>query len=198
VAGNHEFYHGKFHRGLDTLHNECARFSNVYFLENETKVIDEVTFIGCTLWTDMNQGNPLTLHSVRDMMNDYHQIVNDSLGYTKLRPAHTLERHRKSLQYIKQVVQEKRDSKFVVVGHHAPSKISIHPRYKDDYLINGAYASDLSEFILDHPQIKLWTCGHIHYAHQYYIGDTLIACNPRGYEGYEADTGWDPDKIIEI
>jgi hypothetical protein len=185
VAGNHEFYHGKFHRGLDTLYNECANFPNVYFLEDQTKVIGEVSFIGCTLWTDMNKGDPLTLHSVRDMMNDYNVIVNDSMGYTKLRPAHTLSRHIKSLQYIKNVVQGKHDEKFVVVGHHSPTRMSIHPKYKDDQIMNGAYASDLSEFILDNPQIKLWTMGHTHHKHRYYMGDTLIACNPRGYIGHE-------------
>lgn len=200
VAGNHEFYHGKWHRTLDTLHNECAKFSNVYFLENETKVIEDVTFIGCTLWTDMNKGDPLTLHSMRDMMNDYRLIVDDSRGYTKLRPAVTVDRHRKSLQYIKHVVAENHDKKYVVVGHHSPSFQSCHERYKNEYIMNGGFHSELSEFILDHPQIKLWTHGHVHNAFDYMIGSTRIVCNPRGYQTlqYSEDTGWDPEKIIEV
>jgi UDP-2,3-diacylglucosamine pyrophosphatase LpxH len=44
IAGNHEFYHGKWHRSLDTLSNECAKFPNVYFLEDQTKVIGGVSF----------------------------------------------------------------------------------------------------------------------------------------------------------
>lgn len=198
VAGNHEFYHGKWHQSLDTLHNECAKFPNVYFLEDQTKEIDEVSFIGCTLWTDMNRGDPVTLHAVKDMMNDYSVIREDSLGYTKLRPAHTLSRHKKSLQYIKNVVAEKHDKKFVVVGHHAPSKLSTHEKYKNDTLMNGAYSSDLSEFILDHPQIKLWTHGHTHYPFDYTIGDTRIVCNPRGYVGYEVDAGEFTLKYLEV
>jgi hypothetical protein len=51
--------------------------------------------------------------------------------------------------------------------------------------MNGGYSSNLEFFIEDHPQIKIWTCGHTHFVHQYYIGDTLVACNPRGYIGYE-------------
>ena len=51
--------------------------------------------------------------------------------------------------------------------------------------MNGGYASDLSELILDNPQIKLWTAGHMHHSYRYHIGDTLVACNPRGYIGYE-------------
>jgi predicted phosphodiesterase len=49
VAGNHEFYHGKWNRTLKVLHDECAKFPNVYFLEQECKKIDDVTFIGGTL-----------------------------------------------------------------------------------------------------------------------------------------------------
>jgi Icc-related predicted phosphoesterase len=146
----------------------------------------------------MNRGNPLTLHAVRDMMNDYKVIVNDSLGYTKLRPAHTLSRHIKSLQYIKNVVQGKHDEKFVVVGHHAPTKLSIHHRYKDDQIMNGAYASDLSEFILDHPQIKLWTHGHVHNNFDYMVGSTRVVCNPRGYVGYEVEEGAFKLKYLEV
>ena len=51
--------------------------------------------------------------------------------------------------------------------------------------VNGAYSSDLSEFILDRPQIKLWTHGHTHDTFDYMIGTTRIVCNPRGYDGYE-------------
>lgn len=185
VAGNHEFYHGKFVGSLKDLRNECAKFPNVYFMENDMRTIDDVTFVGCTLWTDMNKGDPLTLHAVSDMMNDYRIIRHDELGYTKLRPAHTASRHRKSVEYIRSVMEGKFDEKFVVVGHMAPSKMSVHPKYQNDTLMNGAYASDLSEFILDHPQIKLWTHGHTHHKFDYMIGSTRIVCNPRGYVGYE-------------
>jgi hypothetical protein len=185
IAGNHEFYHGKFHASLDDLYNECSRFPNVYFMENDTRKIGDYTFIGCTLWTDMNKYDPLTLHAVADMMNDYRIIREDSKGYTKLRPAHTAARHRHSVEYIRTVIEGKFDEKFVVVGHMSPSKMSIHPNYRDDTIMNGAYASDLSEFILEHPQIKLWTHGHTHHNFDYMIGSCRIVCNPRGYEGYE-------------
>ena len=70
--------------------------------------------------------------------------------------------------------------------------------YQNDSLTNFAYYSDLSEFILDHPQIKLWTHGHMHNPFDYMIGDTRIVCNPRGYEGYEPDSGWNPNIVLEI
>ena len=198
VAGNHEFYHGKWNRTLTVLSDECAKFPNVYFMEAGCKKIDDVTFIGGTLWTDMNKGDPVTLHSVRDMMNDFRVIKKELEGYTNLKPADTVVRHRHMLGYIKQIVAEKHDEKFVVVGHHAPSKLSTHENYKDQFLMNGAYSSDLSEFIMDRPQIKLWTHGHTHHPFDYVIGETRIVCNPRGYEGYEPDSGWNPNIMIEV
>jgi hypothetical protein len=51
--------------------------------------------------------------------------------------------------------------------------------------MNGGYSSDLSAFILDNPQIKLWTHGHTHEDFDYMLGSTRIVCNPRGYDGYE-------------
>lgn len=199
IAGNHEFYHGRFHESLDHLRQECAKFANVYFLECDTKVIDDVLFVGGTLWTDCNRGDPLTQHTLSDMMNDYRVIRNDRLGFTKLRPSHTMERHVRTKEYFKQVIDNsKSDHKIVVVGHHAPTMVSIDPRYRDDTLMNGGYASDLSEFILDRPEILLWTHGHTHRSQDYMVGMTRVVCNPRGYAGYEEDTGWDPLKVIEV
>ena len=198
VAGNHEFYSdGKFFAGLAQLELACMIHENVYFLEQDTKIIDDIVFVGGTLWTDMNKFDPLTLHAVRDMMNDYRATVNDHAGYRRLKPADTVERHRETVEYIKQVVSENADKKCVVVGHHSPSYASIHPMYASEHIMNGAYHSDLSDIMLDNPQIKLWTHGHTHHCFDYMIGSTRVVCNPRGYDGYE-DTGWDPNKIVEI
>lgn len=200
VAGNHEFYHGKWLRTLTVLSDECAKFPNVYFLEAGSKKIDDVTFIGGTLWTDMNKGDPLTLHAVRDMMNDFRVIKKEEEGYTNLKPHDTVIRHRHMLGYIKTIVAERPDEKFVVVGHHSPSKLSTHEQYANEHLMNGAYSSDLTEFILDRPQIKLWTHGHTHHPFDYVVGETRIVCNPRGYEsdGYSEDSGWNPNLVIEV
>lgn len=205
VAGNHEFYHGKWIQTLTTLRSECEKFPNVYFLERESKKIDDVTFIGSTLWTNLNKGDPLTLHAVRDMMMDYKCIVKEYEGYTRLKPHDTAIRHQQSLDYIRSVVAEKGDEKFVVVGHHSPSFQSVHEQYQAEYLMNGAYHSSLEEFILDRPQIKLWTHGHTHHCFDYMIGETRVVCNPRGYQSEKSngdswgeDTGWNPNIVLEV
>ena len=215
VLGNHEHYHGDFAttktKIQDMLNYNCL--SNVYLLEREVKVIDDVTFIGGTLWTDMNNGDQLTLYHMRTMMNDFRCVENSNrvVNYkayeqingvdnrerpifktrtAKFSPEDAFEEHIKMKGYIQQIVAGKADQKFVVVGHHAPSPLSIHSQYANDTIMNGGYSSDLNEFILDHPQIRLWTHGHTHHNFDYCIGSTRIVCNPRGYINYEtqADT----------
>lgn len=188
IAGNHEFYHGKWIQSVQTLRDEYGMYPNVHFLERDIFTLDDVTFVGGTLWTDMNNYDPLTLHAVSDMMNDYRMIRHDGLGYTKLRPAHTVLRHRDTLSYFKTVIDDRKDSKIVVVSHMAPSYQSIHENYRNDKIMNGAYYTELSEFILDRPQIKIWIHGHVHTDFDYQVGDCRVVCNPRGYVGFERDT----------
>jgi predicted phosphodiesterase len=200
VAGNHEFYRGKFHAGLDVLRDECAKYPNVYFLERETKIIDDVVFVGGTLWTDMNRGDPVTVYTVKNGMNDYRVIRNDQREYAVLRPSDTVERHRQTLSYIQSELAKYADRTCVVVGHHCPTQRSVHPTFVDQYHMNGGYHNELSGQILDHPQVALWTCGHTHHAHWYYVGNTLVVCNPRGYhqDGHGEQTGWNPNLVIDL
>ena len=198
IAGNHEFYHGKWKASLQHLRDECAKFPNIYFLERDVKVINEVSFIGATLWTDCNKGDPLTLHALADMMNDYRIIRNDEREYSKLRPAHTMYRHQQTLEYLKAILPDMKDKRVVFVGHHGPSTMSTHPRYVNEYLMNGGYRSDLSELILDHPEIVLWTHGHMHDPSDYMIGTTRVVCNPRGYAGHDEQADVFQLKFLDI
>ena len=200
VAGNHEFYHGEWNGSLRTLKEISFKFHNVHFLENETVTIDDIKFIGCSLWTDMNNQDPITMYEIRNYMNDFRQIKYDGNGiYRKLIPEDIVERHLKSKQHILDIVENiPLQQKVVVVGHHAPSKQSTHPRYAEDYVVNGAYSSDLSELILDNPNIKLWTHGHTHEPFDYMIGSTRIVANPRGYIGYEEISSNFKLKTVEI
>jgi len=200
IMGNHEFYHGKFFDGIEYMREEVAKYHNIYMLENDTKVIDDIVFIGATLWTDMNKGDPLTMHAIEGMMNDFRIIRNDKRSYATMSARDVVSRHARTLKYFELVLNENKDKKCVVVGHHSPSFKSAHPMYANDTLMNGGYHSELSEFILDHPQIVLWTHGHTHHPFDYMIGETRVVCNPRGYEneGYSEDSGWNPDILLEI
>lgn len=200
VAGNHEFYHGKYHGGLEDLKNECNNYGNIHYLENETITIDDVKFIGCTLWTDLNDYHPLTEYLVKDCMSDFKVIKNDHAGYRKLLPIDTVKRHEKSVDYIQKELVYSTNDKVVICTHHAPSFLSIDERFKYEKEMNGAYASNLEHIMLDNPCVKVWTHGHMHSHKNYNIGETNIICNPRGYvsERQQEYTGWDEFLTIEI
>jgi hypothetical protein len=114
-------------------------------------------------------------------------------------PKDAVEDHRKMVDYIRTVYEGMPPwESMIVVGHHAPSKASTHPRYIHDTLMNGGYSSELSEFILDRPGIKLWTHGHTHEDFDYMIGECRIVCNPRGYIGHETRANDFKLKVVEL
>ena len=198
IVGNHEHYHGDFRDTIKDLKYNLHYLQNLHILDKETVTLEGVTFIGGTLWTDMNGEDPMTLHSIGSMMNDFRCVKNSNKKVSfrdadgnfhervaKFSPEDAVEDHKKMVDYIRHVVEGKDDQKFVVVGHHAPSKLSTHPKYQNETLMNGGYSSTLDFFIEAHPQIKLWTHGHTHEIFDYVLNQTRIVCNPRGYIGYE-------------
>lgn len=198
IAGNHEFYHGRFPDAYDWLREEVKNYSNIHFLDKEQVEIDGVTFVGGTLWTDMNRNDPTTMQLIEGMMNDFRIIRNSQRNYARFSPLDAVVHHRETLEYIKSVVDSDASKKYVVVGHHAPCALSIHETYKNEYYMNGGYYSDLSEFILDRPQIALWTHGHMHDPSDYMMGDTRIVCNPRGYKGHDPHADHFQLKFLDI
>jgi Icc-related predicted phosphoesterase len=188
VMGNHEHYGGQFEKTYN--HIKANLPDNVHLLEKETLEIDGILFIGATMWTDMNKGDALTMYHLKDGMNDYRTVkMKRGEIYHKLTPERTLEEHIRTKQYFEVVLKNNQEREHplpvVMVTHHAPSKLSTKPQYENDHLMNGGYSSDLSEFMLDHPEIRVWTHGHTHDEFKYQIGETTVLCNPRGYAGYE-------------
>ena len=181
VAGNHEHYNGDLFKTKNLLKTFLVNIPNVFFLNNEVFKYKGIVFFGGTMWTDFNKGDPLTQHAVVDMMNDFTLIRNDRAGWRKIRAYDLMQEFNHFKETLKFICEENRDSDIFVISHHAPSPMSINDRFRTAYLMNGAYASDLSEFILDHENIKNWVHGHMHDSIDYELGQCRIICNPRGY-----------------
>jgi hypothetical protein len=196
IVGNHEHYHGDFAKTVPHFKDVLGYLKNLHILEKETFVLDDITFIGGTLWTDMNKRDNRTLHDISRMMNDFRCVDNsakteDHRGWPgRFTTVDAANDHDAMVAFIDQTIAANPAGRYVVVGHHAPSKLSTHPRYQDQFIMNGGYSSELDDFIQDHPQIKLWTHGHTHEDFDYMIAGCRILCNPRGYINYEerADT----------
>ena len=197
IMGNHEHYNGNWTRTEDVMRNEFARYPNIHLLEQNKLVIDDVVFLGATMWADMNKGDPITMMSIRDMLNDYKAIANYREGkeWSRLFPQVTLEKHYETVAWLRFMLSEDKRKTFVAT-HHAATRQSIRDSFRGQWIVNGAFANNLDEFIIDHPHIAVWSSGHVHHAHRYYINDTLVVCNPHGYP--KEITGFDSTRVIDL
>lgn len=189
VMGNHEHYGFRFEKTADHIQKQLP--DNITLLDNTSHVIDNVLFIGGTLWTDVNRDDPVTHHTLKQGMNDYRCITQHDRAknfYYKLTTQRTMQEHYKTKWYLEKTLEENRNKNqypVVIVTHHAPTYQSIAERFLGDTKFNGGYASDLSTLILEYPEIRYWCHGHTHDQFNYQVGDTRVLCNPRGYKGYE-------------
>ena len=146
------------------------------------------------LWTEdgQNGGRYLT-NEAGQMIAIGHKRKEEPANWS---PEDTVEDQRQMLAYINTVVQD--PGNYIVVGHHAPSSRSVAEYYRADTVMNGAFRSELDEFIADRPRIRLWVHGHMHNASDYMIDETRVVCNPRGYIGYETCANNFELKYLEV
>lgn len=193
VLGNHDYWGAS----VDTLTSKWRKklkelqLTNVTVLEiadgveHGTLVIDGVRILGGTLWTNMDRTAPSVVTKFdcekgfdgRALWNDQNFIR--AGHYSKFTASHWLRRHRASMQNLRAAVLVGEEP-ILLLTHHAPCMVSAALR-ESDPLSRFLYASDLSDFILDHPRIQTAIHGHVHAAQSYLMGDVRIQCNPRGY-----------------
>jgi len=189
VCGNHEHYGSDLNDSFDTIQ---TRWPKLILLERDTYQIEDIIFYGATLWTDMNKEDPNMMLQAQYGMNDFRTIMN---GPVRWAPSDTVIKH--NLAKVDIADLSSYAERIVVIGHHSPSYRSVDGRYKNNDL-NGAYASDLDDFIEARPNIELWIHGHMHSNNDYMIGKTRILANPRGYYGYELNPDFQPQLVVEL
>ena len=199
VAGNHEPY-GYNYEGTQRVLRENLPVG-VHLLENDYVEVGEWVFLGCTLWTDFRNGNPLEMMEAAQCMNDY-KTVRITSKYRKMNPDDTYGFHKQSKQFLLNSLRNFENKNVWVLTHHGPSYRSVHEKFKRNSIANGAYVSDLDQFILSHPQIRYWSHGHTHNTFDYEIGTCRVICNPRGYyNGYNSadlNPDFNPNFDIEL
>jgi len=190
VAGNHEFYQ-QDHGGLVTRLEKRSREGGVRFLENRSIILDNVRFLGCTLWTDLGAGEEDVSH-LESTVNDFHKICYNGGPY---RLHHYQELHRRSRDWLEQSLQTPFSGPTIVVTHHAPTFWSWDNR--PSALNRFAYCNDLRGLMYEY-DIAAWFHGHTHVVRDYRCADTRILCNPRGYHGKNTVREFLPDRVAEV
>lgn len=191
VAGNHDHWGGRYDKTLAIMRDAAAQTDKVHFLENDTVFVGDQAFIGATLWTDYRHGGNLQSYNMITCewgINDYRRMSYKYPGdkYGKISAQVLLEKHMESKAYI--FNQAAKHSNGVVVTHHGPTHLSLHPHYAaTNDPTNCGYVSDLGNEIAD-SDIALWFHGHIHYQHDYMVNNTRVLLNAIGYPGYDTST----------
>lgn len=201
LTGNHESYGFNIDQEAEYI---AEYLPNVEHLNNTTVFIDDDTLLfGGTLWTNMNNGNPVTMETVRNGMNDFRLIYKDfedsRFEHPVFTPKDALDKHKDTMYHLENLVKTYPEKKIVVATHHVPTIKGVNPVHHGSGDMNFGYYTDLEQFILDHPNITHWVFGHTHIQDEFEIGSTKMLSNARGYEGHEMSAKtFNPDKWFEV
>ena len=204
VLGNHDYWGKNLLYEADAIKLQLSQagLTNVTLLEKSLIVIDQVKFVGGTLWTDYHRGDPLMIGRCRsEFSKDFTSIKYGKSGRC-CNPKDMYEVHMNTKKYIfEHTKRDHTEQKVMVVTHMAPSYQSISKSYKtwEYYYSNYHYFSDLEKRIkADGKDIDYWVHGHVHHAVDYMLEPNVrVCCQPRGYSGYD-QTDYDPKFRIEL
>lgn len=178
VMGNHEAYGGCFEEVVDEL-RQASKGSPVQFLERDAIDFGGVRFLGCTLWTDYRLRGDRTQEQLmahaRERISDHFRIR--TRGMELFSPEHALSDHEASRSWLAQELNKQYAGRTVVVTHHGPHPLSVHPRYAGNPS-NAAFVSDLSPLL---HRADVWVHGHVHDTFRYSVAGCHVYANPRGY-----------------
>lgn len=199
ICGNHEYYGSKMYKIQQQL-KELSEGTNLFYLENEELILNNIRFLGCTLWTDFRlygeEKRELVMLEAQNQVTDYKRIrLGPKESYRKLKPLNTISFHNQSIRFLEEKLQKTFSGPTVIVTHHSPSSRSISGLLKDD-LINASYCSNL-EWMIEKYEPELWIHGHIHQKSDHMINKTHIVCNPRGYFPNTVQ-GFQQELVLEI
>ena len=190
IPGNHEYYcldHKKYsiEKTEADLKEYFRKYDNISYLNNTVEKYDGKTFIGTTLWTKVNYEG--------DDINDTHYIpFMDRDRYNQL--------NLQCVDFLKGALDNPDNQDCVVITHHLPSYSLIDPKYRTNSPgsdINQWFYYDMDDVIVKHgPKVKCWFYGHTHTPNKTNIGDVIMACNPLGYPGENANP--DFNATVEI
>jgi len=184
ICGNHEYYsnHHTIQQIDDHFIHLNNEWSNVHFLQRMSFELDDIIILGCTLWSHIPDS---MLSSIVDMMNDYNHIMigkNENHKYIKLDPNYVNQLHQNDLEWLRRNIESlSTDKKILIITHHAPLMKMAGKYY--DQILNCAYTTDLSDFIISHSNVKMWCCGHTHQHVDLQIENTRVLSNCKGYPG---------------
>ncbi len=209
VPGNHEFYDTAIEPHVAKI-KEAAKNTAMIVLARDEYMYQGVRFLGCTLWTDymlMGSGGRqlAAMLACEARIADHRKIMGIQKVGQGFSAQQAYELHVQERAWLEGKLNEPFDGKTVVITHHAPSRGSVHPRFRGDPC-NSAFVSDLDELV---QKADYWIHGHVHDSFDYMVGKCRVMTNPGSYATTSGkvktpeELDWenplfDPQKTFEI
>ena len=189
VFGNHDYWGCDIETAI--LNAKCliSELGNVSILDNDVLIIDDMKFVGPTLWTDLSKTG---LYRADQVMNDYVYISHDNSSTLCLRPEYIQTLHTHAIEFLKEnAVRDYPEQKLIVITHHSPTNAST---FRGKY--RNLYVTPIED-ILKNADVVCF--GHTHEYLKTRINNTLYYSNARGYVGgYRQNQHFDEMGMIEI
>lgn len=182
VFGNHEFYSSDMNHTKTQIKESVYHLSNVHILDASSVIINNVKFVGATLWTNFKNGDPNVIWESSRYISDFQYISKNGKPFT---PMDAINEFTRDAAFIKSEVSSTRDMQCVVVTHFLPSFACIASQYRDSGNLNYYFASELGNEIAMMDNVPFWMFGHTHYNIDVTIGQTRCIANPYGYHNSE-------------
>ena len=173
VPGNHEYY-GSTIEDFDKEVQEAFDGTNVHFLNPGQVTVNNVQFIGATLWSDFNN-DPITEMLCKRSINDFRQIKAFDIFKAK-----RLNREHKQFIFNRLDPKPLNIQHRVIVTHFLPAWCCIDKQYVHEGAINHYFANQLDDQIAD-LENTTWLHGHTHSKVDKICGMTKVVANPYGY-----------------
>lgn len=213
VPGNHEYEGNNFLTHTKIMKDELKNLENVVLLQNEVFVLNDVRFLGTTLWTDFaafkdSEKDRVSIKCAMQYaelgISDFSRILtldtDDTDSYLKLRkftPMDAAREHSVARKFLSKNLSKKFNGKTVVITHFLPSTKCIAEEHMGSKY-NAYFASNLEDLM---DNVDIWMHGHTHLSVDINIKNTKVICNPRGYSrvfDLSENTNWQPNKDIVL
>jgi len=192
VMGNHEYYTPIVMKKKDILENYRSYCpENVHILDNQTYCLDNVLFVGTTLWSNIPEEDEL---EIQHRINDYRMIY--SANGRRITPQETRAKFHKNLQFIEDTIEANPDKQIVIITHHAPLNSGTSYAGYEGEPTNGAYATHID--LKQDSNVKYWLYGHTHHNAQIKKGNYMVMSNQLGYFGEHTGITYEFSGVLEV
>ena len=211
VLGNHEFYN--INNQMKTIYEikdgwkeREQKYDNLYVLDNESIIIDDVKIIGTTFWSKLtpenyNQEESEYLNNHQSDLTHIYKKKNMS-GYriksgVNIKIEDYQELHSECLKYTSEEINKEFDGTVILLSHYPLLKESQSLKH-DNSFESQFYSNDYEKLVIE-SKLDYIVHGHIHESFNYKKGNVNNICNPLGYQKYnEKNKDFNEDLIIKI